>query len=68
MNDVVSVLDLLENNDYGSLRSVRDEVAEMDASLRRLMDKGLAPDEMQTAQTARTAVQSASSILEKLFA
>ena len=68
MNDVVSVLDLLENNDYGSLRSVRDEVAEMDASLRRLMDKGLAPDEMQMAQTARTAVQSASSILEKLFA
>ncbi|MBR4423137.1 MAG: hypothetical protein IKS68_02820 [Mailhella sp.] len=68
MNDMVSILDLLENADFGLLRTVRDDVAEMDLSLRKLMDRGLTPQEMQAAQSARAAVQSASVILEKLFA
>ena len=65
---MVSILDLLENADFGLLRTVRDDVAEMDLSLRKLMDRGLTPQEMQAAQSARAAVQSASVILEKLFA
>ena len=68
MNDMVSILDLLENADFGLLRTVRDDVAEMDLSLRKFMDRGLTPQEMQAAQSARAAVQSASVILEKLFA
>ena len=68
MNDMISVLDVIEGASYGAQRSIRDEVFEMDASLRRTMDRGLAPDEMKIAQQARSAVQAASSILEKLFA
>ena len=68
MTDMVSVLDVLDNASYGAQRAIRDEVAEMDASLRRRMDSGLSPDEMKTALAARNAVQSAAGILEKLFA
>ncbi len=68
MTDMVSVLDVLENAPYGAQKAIRDEIAGMDAELRRRMDSGLSPDEMRTAQAARTAVQSAASILEKLFA
>ncbi|MBQ3892500.1 MAG: hypothetical protein II737_03755 [Mailhella sp.] len=68
MNETVSILDLLDGQEYGPLRGLRDDVAEMDASLRKLMDRGLTPDEMRVAQSMRAAVQSASAILEKLFA
>ena len=68
MNETVSILDLLDGQEYGPLRALRDDVAEMDASLRKIMDRGLTPDEMRAAQSARAAVQSASAILEKLFA
>ncbi len=68
MNETLSILDLLESREYGPLRALRDDVAEMDASLRKLMDRGLTPDEMRAAQSMRAAVQSASAILEKLFA
>ena len=68
MNETVSILDLLDGQEYGPLRGLRDDVTEMDASLRKLMDRGLTPDEMRVAQSMRAAVQSASAILEKLFA
>ncbi|MBQ3893397.1 MAG: hypothetical protein II737_08405, partial [Mailhella sp.] len=66
MNDMVSILELLDGQEYGPLRHLRDDVTEMDASLRKLMDRGLTPDEMRVAQSMRAAVQSASAILEKL--
>ena len=68
MNNEIFVLDALENASYGAQRAIRDDVADMDACLRRAMDKGLTTDEMKTAQAARAAVQSASVILDKLFA
>ena len=67
MSEFVSVLDILENAPYGAQTAVRDEVAAMDAELRRTMDMGLTPDDMKTAQAARAAAQAAASVLNKLF-
>lgn len=68
MSEFVSVLDIMENAPYGAQTAVRDEIAAMDAELRRTMDRGLAPDDMKTAQAARAAAQAASSVLDKIFA
>ncbi|WP_294486041.1 hypothetical protein [uncultured Mailhella sp.] len=68
MSEFVSVLDIMENAPYGAQTAVRDEVAAMDADLRRAMDKGLTPEDMKTAQAARSAVHAAADILDKLFA
>ena len=65
---MVSVLDIMDSAFYGSQRNVRDEVFEMDSSLRKLMDTGLTPDDMKKAQDVRSAVQAAGVILDKLFA
>ena len=46
MSEFVSVLDIMENAPYGAQTAVRDEVAAMDADLRRAMDKGLTPEDM----------------------
>lgn len=67
MSEFVSVLDIMENAPYGAQTAVRDEVAAMDAELRRTMDRGLTPDDMKKAQAARTAAQAAAAILDKLF-
>ena len=67
MSEFVSVLDLMENAPYGAQTTVRDEIAVMDAELRRTMDQGLTPDDMQTARAARSAVQAAAAILDRLF-
>ncbi|MGN1037808.1 MAG: hypothetical protein ACI4P0_00255 [Mailhella sp.] len=67
MNDFISVLDIMENAPYGTQKAVRDEIADMEAGIRRTMDKGLTPDEMKTAQAARDAVQAASAILSKIL-
>jgi hypothetical protein len=68
MNEAfVSVLDLLENDPSGSdLKSIRDDLLTMDMNIRRSMDRGLTPDEMNSAQTARAMIQAAESILNKL--
>ena len=68
MSEFVSVLDIMENTPYGAQTAVRDEVAAMDADLRRAMDKGLTPEDMKTAQAARSAVHAAADILDKIFA
>ena len=68
MSEFVSVPDIMENTPYGAQTAVRDEVAAMDADLRRAMDKGLTPEDMKTAQAARSAVHAAADILDKLFA
>jgi len=64
---MTSVFDLLDNPSADSIRAVRDDIAAMDGDIRRSMDAGLAPDEMQKAQAIRSAVQAAAVILEKLF-
>ena len=68
MSEFVSVLDIMENAPYGAQTAVRDEIAAMDAELRRTMDRGLTPDDMKTAQAARAAVQAASTVHDRLFA
>ncbi|WP_295639535.1 hypothetical protein [uncultured Mailhella sp.] len=67
MSDFVSVLDIMENAPYGAQTAVQDEIAVMDADLRRAMDRGLTPDDMKKAQAARSAAQAAAVILDKLF-
>jgi hypothetical protein len=67
MNDFVSVLDLIKDASYGEQRKIKDEIADMEYSLRRAMDQGLSPDDMKKAQAAREAAQAASEILNKLF-
>lgn len=67
MSDFVSVMDLLDEQSYDALRDIKDDVAGMDMDIRRAMDCGLAPDDMQKAQAARSAVQAASEILDKIF-
>ena len=67
MSDFVSVLDIMENAPYGAQTAVQDEIAVMDADLRRAMDRGLTPDDMKKTQAARSAAQAAAVILDKLF-
>ena len=68
MSEFISVFDIMENAPYGAQTAVRDEVAAMDAELRRTMDRGLTPEDMKTAQAALSAVQAAAVILDKIFA
>lgn len=68
MTEFISTLDIMENAPYGTQRAVKDEIADMDAGIRRIMDRGLTPDEMKTAQAAREAVQAAAAILDKILA
>lgn len=63
----VSVLDMLENDPSGAdLKPIREDLLNMDVDIRRSMDRGLAPDEMNTARTSRDMIQAAESILNKL--
>ena len=50
MTDFVSVFDLLESDNEAAKKTVRDEVADIQYSIRRAMDAGLSPDEMKAAQ------------------
>ncbi|WP_446424034.1 hypothetical protein [Mailhella sp.] len=67
MSEFVSLLDILEKPSYDGQRQLREEVAAMDFDLRRTMDAGLTPDEMQKAQAGRRAVHAALDILDKIF-
>jgi hypothetical protein len=68
MNDsFVSVLDILEQDPSGAgLKPIREDLLNMDMDIRRNMDRGLPPDEMNTARTSRAMIQAAEGILDKL--
>ncbi len=68
MNEAfVAVLDMLESDPSGAgLKPIRADLLNMDLDLRRNMDRGLAPDELNTARTSRAMIQAAESILNKL--
>lgn len=66
MSDFVSILDIIEKGDTFQLRAIKDEMAELDLAIRRLMDIGLVPEEMKKATAERQAVQAASIILNDL--
>ena len=67
MSDFVSLLDILEKPSYDDQRKLREEVAAIDFQLRRTMDAGLTPADMQKAQAGRNAARAASDILDKIF-
>lgn len=67
MTDFVSVFDLLESDNEAAKKTVRDEVADIQYSIRRAMDAGLSPDEMKAAQALRDAANAASEVLSELF-
>jgi hypothetical protein len=66
MSDFISVLDILADPARTGLTSIRDDLSAMDLRIRRYMDKGLTPDEMNAAQAARNILRAAEDILEKL--
>ena len=67
MSEFVSLLDILEKPSYDEQRKLREEVSAIDFELRRVMDTGLAPDDMQKAQAGRNAAHAALDILDKIF-
>jgi hypothetical protein len=67
MTDFVSVFDLIESDNEAAKKAVRDEVADIQYSIRRAMDEGLSPDEMKAAQALRDAANAASEVLAELF-
>ena len=67
MSDFVSLIDIMEKGDTFQLRAIKDEMAALDLALRRKMDAGLVPEEMELARAEREAVLAASSILNKIF-
>ena len=67
MSDFVSLLDIMEKGDTFQLRAIKDEMAALDLALRRKMDAGLVPEEMELARAEREAVLAASSRLSKIF-
>ena len=67
MSDFVSLLDIIEKGDTFELRAIKDEMAALDLALRRKMDAGLVPEEMEQANAERNAVLAASSILNKIL-
>ena len=67
MSDFVSLIDIMEKGDTFQLRAIKDEMAALDLALRRKMDAGLVPEEMELATAERKAVQAAASILNKIF-
>ena len=67
MSDFVSLLDIIEKGDTFELRAIKDEMAALDLALRRKMDAGLVPEEMERAKAERNAVLAASSILNKIL-
>jgi hypothetical protein len=67
MSDFVSLLDIMEKPSYDEQRKLREEVSAIDFELRRAMDAGLTPDDMQKAQAGRDAAHAALDILDKIF-
>ena len=67
MSDFVSLLDIIEKDDTCQLRTIKDEMAALDLALRRKMDAGLVPEDMELVAAERNAVLAASSILNKIL-
>lgn len=59
-----SLFDALENQ--ASLTPIKDEILTMKLNLKKEMDKGLTPDEMDKARDEEKAILAAENILEKL--
>lgn len=67
MSEFLSVFDMTGESSSEALHSIKDELFTLDHTLRRTMDSGLPPQDMEKALAAREAVQAAAAILEKLF-
>ena len=67
MNEFVSVMDLLESDDSFAKKAVRDEVADIQYTVRRAMDQGLSVEEMRTAEAVRTAANAAEEVLSAIL-
>ncbi len=67
MSDFISVLDLVGKDEFSRVREIKDEVADIDNSIRKQMDAGLSVDDMKTARLVREAADAAAAILNKLL-
>ncbi len=68
MNEtMISVLDILENDPTGrGWQGIRDELFEMDMTVKRHMDTGLGPDEWAVAEAVREAVRAAGRTVDNM--
>lgn len=63
-SNFTSLFDVLENQ--ASLTPIKDEILTMKLNLKKEMDKGLTPEEMEKAKEEEKAILAAENILEKL--
>ena len=64
---MVSVLDVLEDDPLGrGVQDIRNEILDMDATVKRHMGTGLVPDEWAVAQAVREATQAALHAVDKM--
>lgn len=65
----ISVMELVSQEQGPSVHSaIRQEVLDMELTVKTHMDKGLSSDEMAVARSVREAVQAAEHIMEKVAA
>ena len=67
MEEFVSVFDLINSDEANTKKEVRDEVANIQFTVRRAMDQGLSPEEMKVAEKLRDAANAASEVLDDLL-
>ncbi len=67
MDEFVSVLELIDSDDVQAKKAIRDEVAEIQMTIRRTLDQGVSLDEARTLGQVRDAANAAEEVLEELL-
>ena len=69
MSDVFqSSLDLLAEKQAAGHKQLKEELITMRSALKRTMDKGLAPSDMEVAQALTEGVDAANAAVDKIYA
>lgn len=69
MSDVFqSSLELLAEKRAGGHKQLKEELIDMRSTLKRAMDKGLAPSDMEAVLAAAEAVDAADAAVDKMYA
>lgn len=66
MSDYISIFDSIESGDLQAQRAIRDEIADLQSSIRKAMDRGLTLEEVQVAEALRSAANAAEETLNEL--
>ena len=63
-----SSVDLLMEKQSGGHKQLKEEIITMRSTVKRVMDKGLAPADMEVARAVAEAVDAADAAVEKIYA